>query len=43
MTGCQVVVTVDSTLTTMSGVLMAASDRPGHIIRVHPKAPAAVE
>ena len=42
-TGCQVVVTVDSTLTTMSGVLMATSDRPGHIIRIHPKAPAGVD
>jgi hypothetical protein len=42
-TGCQVVVTEDSTLTTMSGVLMAASNNPGHIIRIHPKAPAAVD
>ena len=42
-TGCPVVVTEDSTLTMMSGVLMAASDRPGHIIRLHPKAPAAVD
>ena len=42
-TGCQVVVTVDASLTMMSGVLMATSDRPGHIVRIHPKAPAAVD
>jgi hemoglobin-like flavoprotein len=42
-TGCPVVVTEDSALTMMSGVLMAAPNRPGHIIRIHPKAPAAVD
>ena len=42
-TGCQVVVTKDATLTTMSGVLIATSDRPGHIVRIHPKALAAVD
>jgi hypothetical protein len=42
-TGCPVVVTVDAALTTMSGVLMAESNRPGHIVRIHPKAPAAVD
>ena len=27
----------------MSGVLIAASDRPGHIVRIHPKALAAIQ
>ena len=42
-TGCPVVVTEDATLSTTAGVLMAESNRPGHIIRIHPKAPAAVD
>ena len=37
-TGFQIAVTEDSTLSLMSGVLMAAWDRPGHLIRIHPKA-----
>lgn len=42
-TGCQVAVTVDSTLTTMSGLLMATADRPGHLVRIHPRGSAAVD
>jgi hypothetical protein len=42
-TGCQVVVIEEPSLTMMSGVLMAAPDRPGHIIRLHPKALAGVD
>jgi len=42
-TGCQVVVTEDATLTMMSGVVMAEANRPGHIIRLHPKARALVD
>ena len=42
-TGFQVAVTEDSTLRMMSGVAMAAWDRPAHLIRIHPKAPAAVD
>jgi hypothetical protein len=42
-TGCPVVVTADATLTMTAGVLMATSNRPGHIIRIHPKAPPVVD
>jgi hypothetical protein len=42
-TGCQVVVAEDRTLTMMSGVIMAASNRPSHLIRLHPKALALVD
>jgi hypothetical protein len=42
-TGCQVVVTVDASLTMRSGVLMASINRPGHIIRIHPNATAGVD
>jgi len=36
-TGFQAVVTEDRTLTMTSGVVMAAWDRPSHLIRIHPK------
>jgi len=39
-TGCSVAVIQDATLTTLSGVLMASPERPGHLIRIHPNAPA---
>jgi len=42
-TGCTVVLTQDATLTTMSGVSMASPERPGHLIRVHPNAPAGAD
>jgi len=42
-TGCAVAVTQDAGLHVPSTVLMAAPDRPGHIIRIHPKAPAGVD
>ena len=42
-TGSLVVVNQDASLTTISTVLMVTPDRPGHIIRIHPKAPAGVD
>jgi hypothetical protein len=42
-TGCPVVVTQEVNLHAPSTVLMAAPDRPGHIICIHPKAPAGVD
>jgi len=42
-TGFPVVVMQDSSLQVISTVIMAASNRPGHTIRIHPKAPAGVD
>jgi hypothetical protein len=42
-TGFQVAVSEDATLHTFAGVQMAAWDRPAHLIRIHPKAPAAFD
>ena len=42
-TGCSVVITRDATLTTLSGINMACSERPGHLIRIHPNAPAGAD
>ena len=40
-TGCTVAIIQDDTLTTISGISMASPEKPGHLIRIHPKAPAA--
>ena len=42
-TGCHVVVMEDATLHDDVGRAMAAPNRPGHVIRIHPKAPAGVD
>lgn len=42
-TGCSVVITPDATLTTLSGIIMASPERPGHLIRIHPNAPAGAD
>lgn len=43
VTGFPVVVTQDASLRVISTVQMAAPNRPGHTIRIHPKAPAGVD
>ena len=43
MTGFPVAVMEDASLHAMSTVAMAAPNRPGHAIRIHPKAPAGVD
>jgi len=42
-TGFPVAVTQDASLHVISTVLMAVPNRPGHVIRIHPKAPAGVD
>ena len=42
-TGCTVAIIQDATLTTLSGVSMACPERPGHLIRIHPNAPAGAD
>ena len=42
-TGCTVAIIQDATLTTLSGVNMASPERPGHLIRIHPNAPAGAD
>ena len=43
MTGFQVAVTEDANIQTFATVQMAVWDRPSHLIRIHPKAPAAFD
>ena len=42
-TGFPVAVMEDASLHAMSTVAMAAPNRPGHVVRIHPKAPAGVD
>jgi hypothetical protein len=42
-TGFPVAMTQDASLHVMSTVQMAAPNRPGHVVRIHPKAPAGVD
>jgi hypothetical protein len=42
-TGFPVAVMEDASLHVMSTVQMAAPNRPGHVVRIHPKAPAGVD
>ncbi|MHB1033458.1 MAG: hypothetical protein ACYC0Y_02330, partial [Pirellulales bacterium] len=42
-TGCTVAIIQDATLSTISGISMACPERPGHLIRIHPNAPAGAD